>query len=52
MKNPQCFRHGIALFAILLISPLSARTVSTTGGQNSVSVGTSEGPTFFRLAHP
>jgi hypothetical protein len=30
----------------------STRTVTTTGGQNSVSVLTSEGQTFFRLAHP
>jgi hypothetical protein len=30
----------------------STRTVTTSGGQNSVSVQTSEGQTFFRLAHP
>ncbi len=30
----------------------STRTVTSTGGQNSVSVQTSEGQTFFRLAHP
>jgi hypothetical protein len=30
----------------------STRTVTTTGGQNSISVETSEGRTFFRLAHP
>ncbi len=30
----------------------SVRTVTTTGGQNSVSVQTNEGQTFFRLSHP
>ncbi len=38
--------------ADLMTWTASTRTVTTTGGQNSISVQTSEGPTFFKLAHP